>query len=444
MMEVQERNNFGVRTAIPATPVKYVLYARKSTEQDEKQALSIESQVKEMLQIAERENLEIVDIRREAHSAKDSGQRPIFKEILEDLRRERFNGIIVWHPDRLSRNAGDLGSLVDLMDQKSLVQIRTHGQTFSNTPSEKFLLMILCSQAKLENDNKSINVKRGLKTRVEMGLWPAPAPTGYLKEKRTDRKCECFIDPDRGHVIKQMFEKVAYEKWSGRKIYHWLKFDLNFKTAGGNKNLSLGNIYRILESPFYYGVFEYPIKSGNWYQGKHKPLITKELYDQVQSQIKSQVIRVQENKEFFFTKMLTCSLCGSGICADEKFKKLKDGSINRHVYYGCTKAKDKNCKCGYINETELIDKLQNLVSSAELKEGVVLKKLKDEVSRFKKFQLALLGRNTVCNTSDVDIRKYIEFILKEGDISEKREILLSFSENIYLNKKEVYLNKKCG
>ncbi len=85
MMETQMISNFGVKTAIPAIPVKYVLYARKSTEQDEKQALSIDSQVKEMLQIAERENLEIVDIRREAHSAKDSGQRPVFKEILKTL-----------------------------------------------------------------------------------------------------------------------------------------------------------------------------------------------------------------------------------------------------------------------------------------------------------------------------------------------------------------------
>jgi hypothetical protein len=85
-------------------------------------------------------------------------------------------------------------------------------------------------------------------------------PNRLSKRKTYDRKCECFIDPDRGHVIKQMFEKVAYEKWSGRKIYHWLKFDLNFKTAGGNKNLSLGNIYKILESTFYYGVFEYPTK----------------------------------------------------------------------------------------------------------------------------------------------------------------------------------------
>jgi DNA invertase Pin-like site-specific DNA recombinase len=196
--------------------IKYVLYARKSTESDEKQALSIDSQIKEMLEIAERDNLNVVEIRRESHSAKDSGKRPIYIEILEDIRRERFNAILTWAPDRLSRNAGDLGKLVDLMDQNLLHEIRTYGQLFKNSPNEKFLLMILCSQAKLENDNRGINVKRGHKTRCEMGLWPAQAPTGYVKEKRTDRKCMSLIDPERGPVIKQMFEKVAYEKWSGR------------------------------------------------------------------------------------------------------------------------------------------------------------------------------------------------------------------------------------
>ncbi|MEI6553482.1 MAG: recombinase family protein, partial [bacterium] len=121
-MEVQTNIGLiGNMAVIPTTKIKYVLYARKSTESEEKQILSIESQVKEMLQLAERDGLEIVDIRRESHSAKDSGQRPVFKEILEDIRRERFNGILTWAPDRLSRNAGDLGSLVDLMDQKLLL-----------------------------------------------------------------------------------------------------------------------------------------------------------------------------------------------------------------------------------------------------------------------------------------------------------------------------------
>ena len=243
--------------------LKYVLYARKSTESEERQILSIDSQVKEMLQIAERENLEIVDIRREFHSAKDSGQRPVFNEILADIKNQRYNAILTWAPDRLSRNAGDLGSLVDLMDQKLLQEIKTYGQRFTNSPSEKFLLMILCSQAKLENDNKSVNVKRGLRMRCEMGLWPAPAPTGYLNEKRIDRKGYVVVDPERGPVIKQMFEKVAYDGWSGRKIYHWLKFDMNFRSATSNKPLTLSNIYRLLQTPFFYGTFEYPLGSGN-------------------------------------------------------------------------------------------------------------------------------------------------------------------------------------
>jgi site-specific DNA recombinase len=419
--------------------MKYVLYARKSTESDERQALSIDSQVKEMLQIAERENLEIMDIRREAHSAKDSGQRPIFKELLNDIRQEKFNAIITWAPDRLSRNAGDLGSVVDLMDEKKLVGIRTYGQTFSNSPNEKFLLMILCSQAKLENDNRGINVKRGLRARCELGLWPTMPPTGYLKEKRLDRKNECYPDPERETVIKQIFEKVAYEKWSGRKLYHWLKFDLNFRTAAGKKHLSLGNIYRILENTFYYGAFEYPRESGIWYQGKHKPIITKELFDLVQDQIKNSQLVRKENIEFAFTKIMKCGLCGSGVSATEKFKKQKNGPPKRHVYYGCTKARDKNCKCGYINETELIEKLQNLTDELDLKKTPMQNKIKAEIRRFKKFQGMVTGKSHAIEVEDVDVQNYAKFLLKEGDDQEKRELLSCLKGEIQLREKTIRL-----
>jgi DNA invertase Pin-like site-specific DNA recombinase len=429
---------FGSAAIAPDLKVKYCLYARKSTEQAEKQALSIESQVKEMLQIAERDGLDVVDIRRESHSAKDSGQRPVFKEILEDIRRGRFNGILTWAPDRLSRNAGDLGSIVDLMDQRHLIEIRTYGQQFRNSPNEKFLLMILCSQGKLENDNKSINVKRGLRTRVEMGLWPSGAPTGYLKEKRTDRKCQTILDPERSMVIKQMFEKVAYEKWSGRKIYHWLKFDLNFRTVAGHKHLSLGNIYKILENHFYYGVFEYPKKSGNWYTGKHPSIITKELFDIVQTQVKSQIIR-SESKEFAFTKMMTCGLCGSGISADEKFKKQQNGNIHRYVYYGCTKARDKDCKCGYIEEKELIKQFVELVDKIDIDEIGIRENIKYEVERIKKFQQGVLGLKEKIVIKDIDIRNYAKYILREGQDVEKRELLGCLKSKILLNSKEITL-----
>ena len=416
-------------------PLKYCLYARKSTESDERQVQSIDSQVKEMLQIAERENLEIVDIRRESKSAKDSGNRPIFKELLKDIAEEKFNAILTWAPDRLSRNAGDLGSLVDLMDEKKLMGIRTFGQTFSNSPDEKFLLMILCSQAKLENDNRGINVKRGLRARCERGLWPTCPPTGYFKEKRVDHKGQCLIDPDRGHVIRQMFEKVAYEKWSGRKLYNWLRFDLNFRTALGKKHLSLGNIYRLLENTFYYGPFEYPRGSGNWYQGKHEPLITKELFDLVQDQMKNSQLVRRENIEFAFTKILTCGLCGSGISATEKFKKLKNGGYNRHIYYGCTKAKDKNCKCGYISEEDLIKQLQKQIDKLDFKKLPVQDKIEGEIKRFKKFQMMATGKNQNIDVSDVDVKNYIKFLLKEGDDQEKRELLTCLNGEILLKNK---------
>lgn len=418
-----------------------MLYARKSTESEERQILSIDSQVKEMLQLAEREGLEIADIRRESHSAKSTGQRQVFNEIINDIRIGKFNGIITWAPDRLSRNAGDLGKLVDLMDEKFLLEIRTYGQRFTNNPNEKFLQMILGSQAKLENDNRGVNIKRGMRTRCEMGLRPGVAPTGYLNEKRIDKRCHAIIDPDRAPVIKQMFEKVANDKWSGRKIYHWLKFDLNFKTRG-NKNLSLSNIYIILQNHFYYGRFEYPEKSGNWYDGKHEPLITKELFDKVQEQLKRDQIVRSEIKEFAFTKLMHCGLCESGISAEEKFKKLKDGTTARYVYYGCSRAKDIHCKSGYLREEELIDQLIKLMDEIDMNEIIMKHKFEEEVERLNKFQKNILGMQGVkTKVKDIDLRGYAKYLLKEGSAIEKREFLSCMKSKFVIARRVVAIEK---
>ncbi len=431
----------GAPTTVPAPgKVKYVLYARKSTESEEKQILSIDSQVKEMLQIAEREGLEIVDIRRESHSAKNSGERPVFAEILRDIRSGRYTGILTWNPDRLSRNAGDLGSLVDLMDQKLLIEIRTYGQRFINSPNEKFLLMILCSQAKLENDNKSVNVKRGLRTRVEMGLWPAQAPTGYLNEKRTDRKGSVILDPVRAPVVKQMFEKVA-GGWSGRKLYHWLKFEINFRTNSGNKHLCLGNLYRLLQNSFYYGVFEYPAGSGNWYTGKHPPLISRETFLAAQEQLKQDhLYRNAEVKEFAFTKLFTCGLCGSSISAQEKFKKRKDGTVVKYIYYGCCRSKDTFCKNKYLREEELIPQLIELIGALDIDEPNIKRRFIEETKRVAKFQKSFLGARAV-KQDDVafDARTYAAYVLNDGNPAEKRELLAHIKSKFVVTNKIVSL-----
>jgi len=419
--------------------VKYCLYARKSSESEERQILSIDSQIKEMLQLAEREGLEVVEMRRESHSAKDTGQRGVFNELIKDIRLGKFNGLLTWAPDRLSRNAGDLGAIVDLMDQKLLLEIRTYGQVFTNSPNEKFLLMILGSQAKLENDNRGVNVKRGLRARAEMGLWPGMAPLGYLNQNRMDRKCQIIVDEVRAPIIKQMYEKVAYEKMSGRKVYNWLRYDLNFYTRG-NKPLTLSGVYRVLRNHIYYGLYEYPRESGNWYQGKHKPLVTQELFDKAQAQLTRDNI-VRENKEFAFTKLFTCGYCQSGISAEEKYKQLKDGTSAKYIYYGCSRARDRNCKNKYIREEELIDELLKIMDKVNINELGMRQKLMDEIKRFNKLQ-KIVNKQTgkaLVEENDVNIRQYAKYLLKEGSVIEKRELLANLRSRLTYKDKKITL-----
>lgn len=419
-------------------PIRYCLYARKSTEAEEKQALSIDSQAKEMLLIAQRDDLNVIEIYRESHSAKDCGQRPVFNKLLNEIREGKFNGILVWHPDRLSRNAGDLGALVDLLDQKRLVEIKTYSQRFTNNPNEKFLLMILGSQAKLENDNKSVNVKRGLKAKCEMGLWPSVAPTGYLNSKNVDQKGHIFLDPQRAPTIKEMFEKVALVGWSGRKVYRWLR-DIKFLSRNG-KPLTLGNIYMLLNNTFYYGRFEYPRSSGRWFQGRHVPIITKELFDSAQQQLQLNRKVRNGNKEFAFTKLMSCGLCGSGISAEEKYKNLKDGTVAKYIYYGCTRFKNIDCKGGYTEEKILIAQLLELMDKIDLDRSGLRRKLEMEIERHKKFHSNIMGKTEEeYEAKDVDIRNYAKYVLKEGSIFEKRDLMGCLKSKLVIKEKSIQL-----
>ncbi|MDE2078939.1 MAG: recombinase family protein [Patescibacteria group bacterium] len=426
------------RQPIQEAPIiKYCLYARKSTEEEDKQALSIESQVKEMTALAEREGLNITEVKREAHSSKEVGQRAVYNQLLAEIRNGKFNGILTWAPDRLSRNAGDLGAVVDLLDKGKLVAIRTYTQKFTNNPNEKFMLMILGSQAKLENDNKIINVKRGLRARCEMGWRPSTPSTGYLSEKHVDKKCQVRLDPKRAVVIRQIFEKVGNEGWSGRQTYKWL-CKMGFKTKNGKK-LSLANLYIILRNTYYYGEFEYPVGSGNWYQGKHEPIITRELFDKVQANLQDQYIPKTESKEFAFTRLIKCGYCESGITADEKFKKLKDGGVNRHVYYMCTGAKDTDCKNRPINEELLIEELGGLLDTVDVDEIGMREKIEAEVARYNKFRVGVLGAKKKERGDEIDVRTYAKYLLKEGTVTEKRELLSCLKSQLVLKDRKVLL-----
>ncbi|MBI4599042.1 recombinase family protein [Candidatus Uhrbacteria bacterium] len=239
--------------------------------------------------------------------------------------------------------------------------------------------------------------------------------------------------------MKQMFEKVAYEKWSGHKVYNWLKHELNFKTKG-NKPLTLSGVYRTFENSFYYGMYEYPRNSGNWYTGKHEPIVTKELYEQAQNQLRRDQI-VRENKEFAFTKLFTCGLCGSGVSAEEKYKQRKDGGHTRYVYYGCTRARDRHCKNSYIREEELIVELLKIFDQININELGMKAKLQEEIKRFSRFEKLFRGRNSIPDgvTEDMDIRAYAKYLMREGTVSEKRELLGNLRSRLVYQDKHVSL-----
>ena len=440
-MDTRANQASQTKEAVVTLPSSYCLYAKKGSESAERNKLCIDSQTKEMLAVANRENLQIVEIIRESHSAKDSGQRPEFNTMISGIKAGKYNAILTWAPDRLSRNGGDLGMLVDLMDQKLLVEIRTYNQHFTNSPNEKFLLMILGSQAKLENDNRGLNVKRGLKAKVELGLWPGTAPTGYLNEKNVDRKCHVLVDPNRAPIMRKVFEKVGNEDWSGRQLYRWLKEEVKFTTKNG-KFLSLGNIYLLLRNSFYTGQFEYPKDSGNWYTGKHVPLISQELFGRVQERLGHDNYRgVYGSKEFAFTRLIQCGRCGSGITALEKYKKLKNGDSARYVYYGCTRSRDKSCQERYTREEDMVEQLIAIVDKLSLDQLGIKEKMKSEIERYSQFQQVLGTASKQKDGIKIDPKNYLKYLLKAGTTFEKREILSCLKSKLVLTNKELRLEK---
>ena len=391
--------------------INYCLYARKSSESDERQAMSIDSQIKEMIDLAKRDNISIKDVYRESHSAKDSGLRPVFNQMIANLGEGVFDGILTWAPDRLSRNAGDLGRIVDLMDRGQLKHIRTYGQTFSNTPNEKFLLMILCSQAKLENDNKGVNVKRGIRAKCDMGWRPGPAPLGYINRSFGGIK-DIAVDPERAPIIKEAFERAAYMYHTGQMVKDWMD-SVGFTTKSGKK-ITRSMIYLILKNPFYYGAFQFPEKSDVWYKGAHEPIITKEVFDEVQKEISSDKKYALGQTVFPLKGIFTCHSCGSGICGELKKRKLKYGGHREHIYYHCTRSRNPKCKEGYLTERALIREILDKVNEIPEDQLLIPNKLKSILGEYEKIIKEARYLSDYEFDGDLKTKDYIQYIVRQG------------------------------
>lgn len=422
-------------TPTQASPVRYCLYARKSSEDDERQALSIDSQIKEMTVLAEHLGIKVVEVRTESHSAKYSGQRPVFNMLIQDIQKGMFDGILTWGNDRISRNAGDLGSIVDLIDSGKLREIRTHSQSFTNTPNDKFLLMILGSQAKLENDNRGINVKRGMKTKCEMGFRPNMTPLGYRNDHYSGKgQKQVFIDKKRAPIIQEAFKKVAAGA-SGRDIYDWF-VEVGFRSKKG-KIVTLSMVYRMLNNPYYCGIFEFPTGSGKWYKGAYKPLISRELFEAVQTKMTVAPKSKPGTKQFNYTKLqkLRCGSCGSGITAQEKYKQTKKYGVRRYVYYHCTQSRNFDCSESYLREEKLTEAFIQLLANITVDEIKSKEALQTELDKFTRLSVSVRGNND--KPEDINLENFAGYILNEGTRTEKRALISCLDQNLYLKNKEL-------
>ena len=320
--------------------MRYILYSRKSTAEEDRQILSIESQLIELREFAKKENIAIIREFTESKTAKQPG-REVFNEMLKLIEKGQADGIIAWHPDRLARNSVDGGKIIYLVDIGKIKDLKFPTYKFDNSAYGKFILTIAFGQSKYYVDNLSENTKRGLKQKLRRGEWPGWAPVGYFNDLKTHT---VVLDPDKYKLIKKLFELYATGKYSAKQLIEKAK-QMSLKGKTG-KDLSKSEVEHILKNPFYYGVFRY---KGEIYEASHPPIITKHLFDRVQQVFEERSNPTREKTHnFVFRGFIRCGECGGMITAE-----IKKG---RYIYYHCTKRITK-CSQKFLREEELANKI---------------------------------------------------------------------------------------
>ena len=328
--------------------MKYFIYTRKSTDSEERQVLSLESQLSELKEFAAKEKLEIVASLCEAQTAKEPG-RKIFGEMLDRIEKGEAGGILAWHPDRLARNSIDGGKIIYLLDTGKIKDLKFPTFWFDSTPQGKFMMNIAFGQSKYYIDNLSENIKRGHRQKLRKGIWPGFAPLGYLNNRKTKT---IDTDKEKSPVIRKCFEFYSTGEYTLKSIKQFLA-DTKIDSYKGN-DLSCSCVQRMLKNPFYCGVFKF---NGEIYQGTHEPIISKKLFDSVQQVMNNRGKKKRKRKhEFAFSGLMRCGNCGCLITAETQ---------KGHNYYRCTKKKQK-CEEKYLREENLVEQMKGIIQKVSL------------------------------------------------------------------------------
>ena len=344
--------------------IKYFMYARKSSESEDRQMASIESQIDELKKLAKENDLDVVEIISEAQSAKEPG-RPQFNKMIARLNKGEAQGIVCWKLNRLARNPIDGGQVSWLLQQNVIKHIQTYGRSYY--PSDNVLMMAVeLGMANQFVKDLSVDTKRGMRAKAERGWCPGPAPVGYLhnpikkqgeKEMLSDDKRfnivrDCWTMMLTGaHTVPQVWD-VAANRWG--------------LTGRMGKKFNLSSMYLVFSNTFYYGEFEYPLGSGIWHHGKNEPMITRTEYERVQDIMGGRAHSRIKTHDISMRGPIRCGECGAMITAEEKVKVQKNGNRHEYTYYRCTKKKDRNCSQKPIKEEELQRQVMELLAEIEI------------------------------------------------------------------------------
>ncbi|MGI0129127.1 MAG: recombinase family protein, partial [Thermoplasmata archaeon] len=339
------------RTAIesPDAIRPCVLYARVSSREQEEEGFSVPSQLRLLHGYCQSHRLdplkEFVDI----ESAKNPGARNAFEEMLTFLRRNRTVTVAVCEKtDRFYRNFRDYVSVDELQVSLHFPKenvVLSHG----SSSHEKFMHGIKVLMAKNYIDNLSEEVRKGMLEKCEQGGWPAQAPLGYTNI-REDKKSRVVIDPERGPLIRKLFETYARGghsvKTLGKLARAW---GLTFRKSG--VPVSPATVHNILRNRFYCGDF---VWGGRTYRGSHDALVSRDLWQRVQDVLdgRNAVHPKRRKHDFLFAGLIRCGLCGCAMVT-ERHK-------GRYNYLRCSFHRGK-CASGYTRQEVIEEHVATLL-----------------------------------------------------------------------------------
>lgn len=376
-----------------ATKIKYFLYARKSSESEDRQVQSIDDQINRLKKLASDLNLDIKKTYTEAKSAKKPDNRPIFDEMVERIENGEADGILCWQINRLSRNPIDSGKLSWLLQRGVLKSIQTIDRQY--LPEDNVLLFSV--ETGVANQyilDLSKNTKRGMLSKLEKGWQTGIAPLGYINDKENKI---ILKDPERFNLIRKMWDLMLTGSYTPPQILEianeeWGFTTRKFKRIGG-RPLSRSGIYRIFTNLFYAGIIG---GKGIQYEGGHEKMVTLEEYDHVQVLLGRKGKPRPKTHDFAFTGLIRCDVCGCLYTAETKQRVLKSGEIREYTYYHCTR-KTTKIKCDQ-RKNILLENLETMIEN-ELEKYTILPEF---------LQWALEGLNKKNDTEIEDRTKIYE------------------------------------